>query len=470
MRSDTTEWLQNVAAYAQQSKRAAAYVKAAPPAVSGETGHNVTFTVARELVRNIGLTVSEAEPWLQQYNVTKCSPPWTEAELKHKLDDAARTPPSQRVRSTAVEPPPPTPEPLQYRDAWAAIANPAPMAEVIIEGLLRRGETGNIIGATKVAKSWLAMQLLLAGATGGEWLGLRCNRGPCLLIDNELADPTIQNRLHWSARAAEITSGADLKYVSLRGDWRDFPSLASTLIHDWQPGQLQLIVLDAKYRFFGGELDENSNAAQTAFANQTDRLASALQCAIVTVHHTTKGGQAEKSVTDMGAGGGAQSRAVDAHMVIRPHPINPIDLCVFEAAVRSFPRFTPRVIRWGWPLWSHESGIEPSVTKPSEADEKYRMLKDVLTPEWQTLNRLASAVDSNLKNKCFVQAARMLVSDGFAQRTENFRAHRHPEGCPALRLKTDPDAPPSVDCQPPEPEPPKKAAKKAAKAKAKGGK
>ena len=45
--------------------------------------------------------------------------------------------------------------------------------------------------------------------------------------------------------------------------------------------------------------------------------AARLGAAIVLVHHTTKGAQAGKSVTDIGAGGGAQSRAADTHLVAR---------------------------------------------------------------------------------------------------------------------------------------------------------
>ena len=433
-------------------QRAQAYLKKTPGAVSGESGHNTTYRVACKLVHGFHLSDSDAMRLMAVWN-GKCEPPWSDSELEHKIADA-------RAKGTAADadqllppspaaaaPPPPSSRqappaapvvpPLEFNDAWAAIAHPEPMAEVVVEGLLRRGETANIIASTKVGKSWLGLQLLLAVSTGGDWLGLRCAKGPCLLIDNELHDWNIQNRLHSSAVAAGITTPGDsLQYVRLRGDWLSLPDLTSRLVQDWQPGQLQLIVMDAKYRFFGGDLDENSNAAQTQFHNELDRLATALDCAIVVVHHSTKGSQAEKSVTDMGRGGGAQAGAVDTHIVIRPHQLP--ELAVLEAAVRSFRPLQPQTIRFDFPLWSGVSGVAPRLTKPSESDEKYQQLKPLLTNEWQTLHKLAEACDTKKDRKCFKEAVQKLITDGVAERTNEFKP---PQSCQtsALRLMPDPD-------------------------------
>jgi hypothetical protein len=62
-----------------------------PPAVSGQGGHNATFRVACVLVIGFGLSVSEALPILRDYNLG-CRPPWSEAELLHKLQDASNLP------------------------------------------------------------------------------------------------------------------------------------------------------------------------------------------------------------------------------------------------------------------------------------------------------------------------------------------------------------------------------------------
>ena len=67
-------------------KRACAYVATVEPAVSGQHGHDATYRVACKLVE-FGLTRIEAEPLLTEYS-ERCKPPWSDKELKHKLEDA----------------------------------------------------------------------------------------------------------------------------------------------------------------------------------------------------------------------------------------------------------------------------------------------------------------------------------------------------------------------------------------------
>jgi P4 family phage/plasmid primase-like protien len=75
----------------QLIERARAYLEKLPPAVSGEGGHDRTFNAATILRCGFGLSYDEAWPLLQEWNKT-CEPPWTEAELDHKLKDAGEKP------------------------------------------------------------------------------------------------------------------------------------------------------------------------------------------------------------------------------------------------------------------------------------------------------------------------------------------------------------------------------------------
>ena len=60
-----------------------------PSAVAGQGGHGAAFAVAVALVHGFGLSDIEAWPILLEYNV-RCLPPWSEAELRHKLKSAGR--------------------------------------------------------------------------------------------------------------------------------------------------------------------------------------------------------------------------------------------------------------------------------------------------------------------------------------------------------------------------------------------
>ncbi len=69
-------------------ERARRYVAKCPAAVSGQNGHNATFLVATTLVHGFGLDEAEALTLLREYN-QRCSPLWSEGELRHKIKSAA---------------------------------------------------------------------------------------------------------------------------------------------------------------------------------------------------------------------------------------------------------------------------------------------------------------------------------------------------------------------------------------------
>src|SRR5690606_17944027 len=76
------------------------------------------------------------------------------------------------------------------------------LAEPIIDGILRRGETGNLVNAPKTNKSWMGYGVALSVATGIDWLGRFATRkSRVLLIDNELHEPTLAHRIPMVARA-----------------------------------------------------------------------------------------------------------------------------------------------------------------------------------------------------------------------------------------------------------------------------
>jgi len=67
---------------------AKAYVAKLPHAVSGDGGHPATYRTASILAHGFALDFSDAWQILQDWNLTHCSPPWSEKELRHKLNDA----------------------------------------------------------------------------------------------------------------------------------------------------------------------------------------------------------------------------------------------------------------------------------------------------------------------------------------------------------------------------------------------
>jgi AAA domain len=237
-------------------------------------------------------------------------------------------------------------------------ANPV-LHEPIIDGLIRRGETANIIAAPKVGKSWLAYDMALATATGGKWLGRYwCEQGRVLLIDNELHPATLAKRIPTVANALSIEEAdyrSQIDVLSLRGKLLDLHGI-NRLLTTIEKGEYLSIILDAWYRAIPAGVSENDNGPVALLYNLIDQATERLDCSWVNIHHASKGQQGDKAVTDVGAGAGSQSRAADAHIVLRQH--EEPGVVVLDAAVRSFAPVVPLALRWQYPCWHPANEVD----------------------------------------------------------------------------------------------------------------
>jgi hypothetical protein len=229
----------------------------------------------------------------------------------------------------------------------------------VVDGLLRVGETMNLVAAPKKGKSWLIYIFALCIVAGRKWLGtFDCLPSRVLLLDAELHVETIAYRLRTVAAAMNI--GPEyLSYIDvapLRGLGADLLRLRP-FIESLERGRYAVVIADAWYRFLPLGYSENDNAQVMALYNMIDTYADLLGAAWVNVHHASKGDQSGKSTTDVGSGAGSQSRAADSHLIIRQH--EQADVAVIEAVVRSWPPVQPLAIRWAYPLWELAADADP---------------------------------------------------------------------------------------------------------------
>ena len=247
---------------------------------------------------------------------------------------------------------------------WELIQRYPKLRDPVIHGLLRRGETMNIIAASKTNKSWLANDLALAVATGRPWLEtFPTEPGEVLIVDNELHCETSAYRLPKVADARGIVIGDyghRIRVQNMRGQLRDLFSL-SGFFNTLEPGRFRIVILDALYRFMPRDMDENDNGTMASLYNHLDCYADRLGCCFVVIHHTSKGNQSGKSITDVGAGAGSQSRATDTHVILRPHEES--DVAVLDAAVRSWPPVASRCLRWTCPVWMPANDLDPAMLR-----------------------------------------------------------------------------------------------------------
>ena len=130
-------------------ERARRYIGKCPAAISGQCGHDATFHVAAVLVHGFALGEADALALLREFN-QRCSPPWSEGDLRHKIKSAANTvhllprghllgdgSKSGWAGSTKPLPPPP-PKPQFKPDVLKRVAKKAAAIEDVIGFLAER--------------------------------------------------------------------------------------------------------------------------------------------------------------------------------------------------------------------------------------------------------------------------------------------------------------------------------------------
>jgi hypothetical protein len=265
---------------------------------------------------------------------------------------------------------------------------------VLIDGYLREGEIMNLIAAPKTGKSWFVLALALHIATGRVWLGHTCAPGKVLIIDNELHMETFAQRLALVMKAMEIPRSeirGRLDIWSLRGKWKSVEEIGNRA-EKFKAEGYKLIIVDAFYRALPRETDENDNGAIATVYNMMDVFAQRIGCAFILIHHTSKGNQSMKSITDVGSGAGSQSRAADTHMTLREHKDE--GYLVMESVVRSFPKQEPIVLKKAFPLMvpdyeknpedlagKAELGIKKDDPPPAEIAKRLVELVDAEHPQ-----------------------------------------------------------------------------------------
>ncbi|MDA8563853.1 helicase RepA family protein [Mariniblastus sp.] len=252
-------------------------------------------------------------------------------------------------------------------------ANPK-MREPVIDRVIRRGETCNVIAASKAGKSWLATDMALAVATGTPWLKqFETSTGTVVYLDLELHPEVFASRLDHITEHRKYcrdTLQKNFHPCCLRGESGDLTTM-NNLFSSLEGMNVRLIVLDAWYRLLPPGTSENDNAQMTTLYNLLDRYARQLNCAFVIIHHASKGNQSGKAVTDVGSGAGAMARAADTHLTIRPHEDD--GLYVMEAATRSFPPLDPVSLFYTHPCWyvsQTEPVLQTNQTAKSKATEQ----------------------------------------------------------------------------------------------------
>ena len=194
------------------------------------------------------------------------------------------------------------------------IWNLPPLAPELIRGVLRMGHKMLISGPSKAGKSFALIELCIAIAEGGQWMGFQCRQGRVLYVNLELDPSSCIHRFFDAYQALGYWDGLNnrpnIDIWNLRGRSESMDKLAPKLIRRAKASNYAAIIIDPIYKVITG--DENSADQMAAFCNMFDKVASELGSAVIYCHHHSKGFQGTKKATDRASGSGVFARDPDA--------------------------------------------------------------------------------------------------------------------------------------------------------------
>jgi hypothetical protein len=163
-----------------------------------------------------------------------------------------------------------------------AISGRTPL--LVVDRLLREGETLALAANPKCHKSWALCDLALSVASGTPWLGFQCAQRPVLLVDLHMDRTVLAHRIDAICREKQLHVPANLAVWPLRGQRCSLGDLLSGMANWSNEAHLGLVIIDPFFKLacIGGPnnrtnsrklalaLEEFSGRTQTTLAWSTD--------------------------------------------------------------------------------------------------------------------------------------------------------------------------------------------------------
>jgi hypothetical protein len=330
--------LRSVPSREQVLKRATAYMERVPGAVSGAGGHQQTWAAALSAVRGFDLDYGEAMSLLGEYN-RRCDPPWSDAELQHKVTDALK---AERVgrgwlledrqgyqkgggrnegsapmtsahpdqgqqqadTSGGIESPSAPPEDLFPTQRICAVADEGP-PRWLVRDLWLDQAVGIIGGEPKSYKSFAAAQLATCIASGKPMFGkYEVQQGRVLMFNAEDRPAMTRHRIAQMCRSQDVDlASLDLHLIDVPALRLDDDEQVNRLARTVRSMRPTLLILDPMRDLHG--LDENDAQIVSALLSPLRVMQRNFGCSVMLVHHMAK-------ATELGRRAGQRLRGTSA--------------------------------------------------------------------------------------------------------------------------------------------------------------
>ncbi|MFZ5762269.1 MAG: AAA family ATPase [Thermodesulfobacteriota bacterium] len=289
----------------------------AEEAIEGASGDAATYRVACR-VRDFGVSQGKAlDLMLEHWNPAKAAPPWHPDDLARKVANAYRYAQDKTGRSTpdAMFPDSPGDAPeasptatkRRFRSAAALCQNVKP-PRWIIKRYIEEETTTVWFGDQANFKSFVALDLGVAIASGQQWAGEKTIQGPTAILCGE-GHGGVARRIRAACIKRDLDPAVLPLFVSESAEDLGNPSNVAQIIADLKAltgGKLALLVIDTLASQFG-QGDENSTRDMNLFLANVTKIRKSLSCSALIIHHS---GHNSK---ERGRGSSALDRGVDSY-------------------------------------------------------------------------------------------------------------------------------------------------------------
>lgn len=245
---------------------------------------------------------------------------------------------------------------LTLVDAADWIETDPPPLDPILEGAFECTDKVSLIGAPKLRKSFMSLQLALSVAAGLEFLIWKVPTArKVLLVQTEMKASHFHRRVKRMAFNLGITRdviASNLRIVNGRGVTVDMDEVADLA----KSFGAELIIFDPLYKLMPG--DENTGEDVKPVLAAFDRLAESTGAAVMYVHHDPKGTPGDRNLRDRGAGSNVLNRDYDCCIMMTAHRDDE-NAVVIEVLQRNYAPQAAFTI--GWADGSFRSADLPAV-------------------------------------------------------------------------------------------------------------
>jgi hypothetical protein len=223
-------------------------------------------------------------------------------------------------------------EALRPESMEALLTEPEPPLEWMINGLWTDKAKGFIAGHPGTGKTWIALDMMLAVATGVLCMGKyqASYKAPCLIIEEEASRRNLQRRIHCMARARHLEPSALSSVFHITQQFTNVPRDTQELTNIIVKNGVKFVVFDSLREVHSAK--ENSSDEMSMVLQAFKQIAVIGNCAVLLIHHLSKSGMdsGNKSIFERMRGTGSLWAWRDCILGIEGEEESTVSKCTFQ--------------------------------------------------------------------------------------------------------------------------------------------